>query len=97
MNLFRKKKEPSQPAKSEMITFSSDDIPMTRARNIWYALGFANDRFNAIPQIAGYLAQYREWDRMAAEHKVQYLGPASPAPPNASPSTSRPEARSNVR
>lgn len=45
------------------INFRSDDSMYQRAENIWYALGMANDRFNAIPQIAGWLSMYAEWDK----------------------------------
>lgn len=57
----------------EPIAFRADDIPMRRARKIWQAIGFANDRFGSIPQIAGYLAMYRDWDRAAAENNVDYM------------------------
>lgn len=53
--------KPEEPAR-EPITFRKDDNMMLRAEKIWYALGFANDRMNAIPQIAGYLSMYRDWD-----------------------------------
>ena len=44
------------------IKFSADDSSFTRAGNIWKALGFCNDGMNAIPQIAGWLSMYKEWD-----------------------------------
>jgi len=69
-------KEPKQkpkPIEPKLITFRADDPPYARARKIWESLGFANDRFNSIPSISGYLAMYREWDREAAEKGVRYL------------------------
>lgn len=54
--------EPPPPELVPEIVFRPDDDMMKRASNIWRALGFVNDRFGSIPQIAGYLSMYRDWD-----------------------------------
>lgn len=51
------------------IEFRSDDSMHQRAEKIWYALGMANDRFGAIPQIAGWLSMYRDWDQRRAKYE----------------------------
>jgi hypothetical protein len=56
------KPKPERPP----IIFRPDDDMFKRAENIWFALGFANDRLNSIPVIAGYLSMYRDWDREEA-------------------------------
>ena len=71
---FKKKQEQKESEPEiEKIAFRADDIAIKRAKNIWLSLGFVNDRFGAIPSIAGLLAMYRDWDREAAEQGVQYL------------------------
>lgn len=65
---FKKRAKP-EPRKPERITFRSDDNMYKRAENIWYALGFANDRLGAIPQIAGWLSMYRDWDRESEQRR----------------------------
>mgnify|MGYP001583607829 FL=1 len=60
---FRSAPEPSTPEAKPPIEFRADDSMFKRAENIWYALGFINDRMGAVPQIAGYLSMYRDWDR----------------------------------
>lgn len=59
---------PPKPEKPP-IEFRSDDDMYKRAENIWRAIGFANDRFGAIPQIAGYLSMYRDWDKHQGSKK----------------------------
>lgn len=70
---FKKKQEPKSEPEERKIIFRADDIALKRAENIWLSLGFVNDRFGAIPSIAGYLGMYRDWDREAAEKGLQYL------------------------
>lgn len=71
---FKKKQEQEQKSapKERKIIFRADDTIHRRAENIWLSLGFVNDRFGAIPAIAGYLAMYRDWDREAAEKGLPY-------------------------
>ena len=72
--MFWRRKEAVEPrAERPPIVFRADDTTYQRAENIWYALGFVNDRMGAIPKIAGFLGMYREWDRLASE---QSDGPA---------------------
>lgn len=63
-----KPKPPTPKAEPQeiVVVFHANDDMHKRAENIWRGLGFANDRFNAIPQIAGWLSMYREWDRKIA-------------------------------
>jgi hypothetical protein len=55
----------------ERITFHRDDDCYKRAENIWKALGFVNDRFGAIPQMAYYLTMYRDWDRDVGAEEME--------------------------
>jgi hypothetical protein len=64
-------------AKPQRIDFRWDDTMHQRAANIWRALGFANDPMNAIPQIAGWLSMYKEWDEVVAKRGDEQK--ASPA------------------
>lgn len=52
-----------KPQPRPPIKFSADDDMFKRAENIWYALGFVNDRNGMVAQIAGYLSMYRDWDQ----------------------------------
>ena len=72
---FRRKKDRPESEREQRppIRFRADDLALKRAENMWLSLGFANDRFGAIPALAGYLAMYRDWDRAAAEKGVPYL------------------------
>ena len=67
----RKSREIEDAAKPELvkIEFRSDDTMHQRAEKIFYALGFANDRMNFIPKVAGWLSMYKEWDDIKA-HRV---------------------------
>ncbi len=68
MKWFGKKdKQPEKKMEPTAITFNAGDTPFQRAEKIWWALGFVNDRMGAIPQIAGILSMYRDWDREAIE------------------------------
>lgn len=58
----------------DQIVLCTDDPLMVRAEKIWRLLGFANDRCNMVPALAGYLATYRELDAAAAIY--------APKPPN---------------
>jgi hypothetical protein len=62
---FRKKHAEHQPAPPQRIQIEfrpTDDFP-TRARNIWRALGFANDRLGHVPHISALLEMYAAWDK----------------------------------
>ena len=69
MMFWKKKEPPPPPPEREPITFRGDDSMHKRAENIWYALGFVNDRMGSIPQIAGYLSMYRDWDNAQPKPK----------------------------
>jgi hypothetical protein len=53
------------PAPLPPIEFRASDDIITRAENIYRAIGFHNDRFGMVAQIAGYLSMYADWDRKA--------------------------------
>lgn len=74
---FKKDKMPEAKPEPQKIVFSSDDSMYRRAENIWYALGFVNDRVGAVPQIAGWLSMYRDWDREVAAKRTD--APEKPA------------------
>lgn len=59
------------------IEFRPDDNMFQRAENIWAALGFVNDRFGAVPQIAGYLSMYRDWDKQQEARGLPFAPPES--------------------
>lgn len=61
----RKKSGPWVPEPHPPIAFRVDDDCRQRAENIWYALGFYNDRNGTIARMAGYLAMYQEMDKGA--------------------------------
>jgi hypothetical protein len=53
--------EQQPPAKGEDIIFRSTDSTYTRARNIWWALGFQSDSI-MIASLTGFLSVYRDLD-----------------------------------
>lgn len=67
--MFGNRKVKVSPSKHEcqpdVIHWQATDDMHQRAANIWRSLGFVNDRLGAVPQIAAWLGQYRDWDRQA--------------------------------
>lgn len=63
------KVEPDEDNLPRMTTINQKDTFVERARNIWQHLGFVNDRFGAIPEIANVLEHYARLDRVAEDAK----------------------------
>jgi hypothetical protein len=65
---------PPQP-EPQTIILSHIDPPLERARKIWMLMGFVNDRFGSVPQMAAYLSHYRDLDSAARVHQQRMTEP----------------------
>lgn len=63
--------KPKPKPEPEMINFRADDDCYKRAENLWRVMGFVNDRFGNIPQMAYWLTVYRDWDREAGASETE--------------------------